>query len=281
MDSQISVFDFNENPVRVLDQNGTTWFVAADVCRVLELGNVTETTRALDSDELNSVLLNSGPQGRKMVIISESGLYALVFKSRKPQAKAFRKWVTAEVLPALRKDGRYEMAAEAAEGAASLCHPVTVPQYVEEIGEGLELKEIIKLGTLCRLLARAFGVPYMLATHSAFGTLRAYPLELCRMAHAEVLRSIRPELGTGNEDFAVLEALAGLKCGPLGLKEIIEKAQEAGLWGNVAAVASSFKSIGRRLQSFVGQSFVTTEGERFIFCKHRTKSRVEYTFQPA
>ena len=100
--SELQTFDFQTTPVRVLDRSGQPWFVAADVCRVLNLSNISESLRGLDDDELSSELLNSGTQGRTMRLISESGLYALIFKSRKPEAKTFRKWVTSEVLPAIR-----------------------------------------------------------------------------------------------------------------------------------------------------------------------------------
>jgi prophage antirepressor-like protein len=105
--SVLQTFDFKTTPVRALDRGGQPWFVAADVCRVLELSNVTEALRGLDDDELTSELLNSDTQGRTMRLVSESGLYALIFKSRKPEAKAFRKWVTGEVLPAIRRTGGY------------------------------------------------------------------------------------------------------------------------------------------------------------------------------
>lgn len=105
--SALQTFDFKSTPVRALDRAGQPWFVAADVCRVLDLSNVTESLRGLDEDELTSELLNSDTQARTMRLISESGLYALIFRSRKPEAKAFRKWVTSEVLPAIRRTGGY------------------------------------------------------------------------------------------------------------------------------------------------------------------------------
>lgn len=106
--SELKPFVFDEALVRVrTDEQGNPWFVAKDVCRVLDLGNVTEATRGLDEDELRSELLNSGGQGREMLTVSESGLYSLVFRSRKPEARRFRKWVTSEVLPALRRAGRF------------------------------------------------------------------------------------------------------------------------------------------------------------------------------
>lgn len=94
-------FVFNSVKIRTAIIDGEPWFVAKDVCDVLELTNITETLRGLESDELTSVLLKSGGQDREMRLVSESGLYTLVFKSRKPEAKAFRKWVTSELKPAL------------------------------------------------------------------------------------------------------------------------------------------------------------------------------------
>lgn len=93
--------------VRVVEQDGQPWFVARDVCDCLGLANITEALRALDEDELTSEILKSAMQGREMRLISESGLYSLIFRSSKPEARAFSKWVRAEVLPAIRKHGAY------------------------------------------------------------------------------------------------------------------------------------------------------------------------------
>lgn len=105
---QIQPFFFNAHEVRAIDLEGQPWFVAKDVCDVLELENVTRAVETLDDDELTLLKVRAGGQQREMNCVSESGLYALVFKSRKPEARAFRKWVTAEVLPALRRRGSYE-----------------------------------------------------------------------------------------------------------------------------------------------------------------------------
>ena len=123
---ELAVFKFEgTHEVRTVVQNGEPWFVAKDVCEILELDNVTRALSTLDNDEkssinpniTNSKVGNDGvdspvfPEmqhgGRPLSIISESGLYALIFKSRKPQAHAFRKWVTSEVLPEIRKTGGY------------------------------------------------------------------------------------------------------------------------------------------------------------------------------
>lgn len=105
------VFTFNptNQPVQVEVINHEPWFVAKDVCDCLRLGNVTESLRGMDDDEkMTSVVLRSG-QNREVNLVNESGLYNLIFQSRKPEAKAFRKWVTSEVLPSIRQTGRYEL----------------------------------------------------------------------------------------------------------------------------------------------------------------------------
>lgn len=106
MTNSLQVFDFEEQAVRVVLKDGEPWWVAKDVCDVLELNNITEALRNLDEDELTSEILKSGGQGREMRLISESGLYTLIIRSTKPEAKKFRKWVTAEALPSIRKTGR-------------------------------------------------------------------------------------------------------------------------------------------------------------------------------
>ena len=109
----LSVFDFNETPVRILLRDDEPWFVAADVCRVLEIANPRDAITELDADEKITVANADGNPRRgtphKMNLISDSGLYALIFKSRKKEAKTFRKWVTSEVLPAIRKTGSYKL----------------------------------------------------------------------------------------------------------------------------------------------------------------------------
>lgn len=87
-----------------VDESGEPWFVAKDVCDALGLSNVTVSVNALDGDE--RAKFNLGRQGDTN-IVSEAGFYRLVMKSRKPEAKAFQRWVTHEVLPSIRKQGGY------------------------------------------------------------------------------------------------------------------------------------------------------------------------------
>jgi prophage antirepressor-like protein len=115
MSDKLLPFAFEDSLVRVrVDENGNPWFVAKDVCRVLELSNNRDALSSLDDDEkadvgITDVSSNGVEQARSMKIVSESGLYALIFRSRKKEARRIRKWVTSEVLPMIRKTGQYAM----------------------------------------------------------------------------------------------------------------------------------------------------------------------------
>lgn len=91
--------------VRVIEQNGAPWFVAADVCKALEHSNVTVALDRLDEDE--KAKLNLGLSGGDTNCVNEPGLYSLVLGSRKPEAKAFKRWITHDVIPTIRKTGGY------------------------------------------------------------------------------------------------------------------------------------------------------------------------------
>lgn len=101
-------FAFQGQAVRTVLKDGETWFVAADVCTVLELINPTKAVLRLDEDEKGLISIQGAGGVQKVNAVSESGLYALVLTSRKPQARAFRRWVTSEVLPSIRATGRYD-----------------------------------------------------------------------------------------------------------------------------------------------------------------------------
>ncbi|WP_088291608.1 BRO family protein [Bacillus mycoides] len=104
--NQLQVFNNNElGQVRTVIQGEDVWFIAKDVCEVLEIKNTTVAIQKLDSDEVTK--FNLGGLSGETNIINESGLYSLIMTSRKPQAKAFKKWVTSEVLPSIRKHGAY------------------------------------------------------------------------------------------------------------------------------------------------------------------------------
>ena len=106
----LQVFKFEgQNEVRVIEQDGEPWFVAKDVGEILGLSNIRVEISRLDSDEkkVSQIVTPSNGGYTDVSIISESGLYTLIMRSSKPQAKAFRKWVTSEVLPSIRRRGLY------------------------------------------------------------------------------------------------------------------------------------------------------------------------------
>lgn len=99
----IATFNFDQQPLRAVTIEGEPWFVAADVCRILEIGNPSQALTRLDEDE-RTLISN---EGREINAVSEPGLYGLILGSRKPEARAFKRWVTHEVLPQIRRTGRY------------------------------------------------------------------------------------------------------------------------------------------------------------------------------
>jgi prophage antirepressor-like protein len=105
----LQVFEYEDRrPFRIIDRNGEPWFVLADVCRELDISNVGDASSRLDDDEKDSIgITDAIGRNRPTTIINESGLYSVILTSRKPAAKRFKKWVTSEVLPSIRKTGGY------------------------------------------------------------------------------------------------------------------------------------------------------------------------------
>lgn len=109
MNNEIQKFDFKGAALRTLtDEAGEPWFLLKDCMSILDLGNPTETVKMFDKDEFSTTeVIDSIGRRQQTYIISEPGLYRLVMKSRKPEAKEFQRWVTHEVLPSIRKHGGY------------------------------------------------------------------------------------------------------------------------------------------------------------------------------
>ena len=106
--NDIIPFEYESNSIRVLTNiDGEPWWIASDVCTVLELTNPTEAIRGLDDDEKSTLRISEG--GPERNIINEPGLYSLIIRSSKPQARKFKRWITHEVLPSIRQTGNYEV----------------------------------------------------------------------------------------------------------------------------------------------------------------------------
>ena len=130
MTSEIQSYNFNGAALRTLtDENGEPWFVAKDVCDILEISNPSDALKRLDDDERSR--FNLGRQGETN-IVNEAGLYVLVLGSRKPEAHEFKRWVTHEVLPQIRKTGGYIPTTDADDDMTILAKPVMIGQRTME-----------------------------------------------------------------------------------------------------------------------------------------------------
>ena len=107
--NELQIFENKDfGKVRTVTLDGAPCFVAADVCRALDIANSRDAVNRLDDDEKNTVVLTDGNRGNPNVtVVTESGLYSLVLGSRKPEAKQFKRWITHEVIPTIRKTGGY------------------------------------------------------------------------------------------------------------------------------------------------------------------------------
>lgn len=131
----LQVFNYQSQQLRTAEQDGQIWWVLTDVCRILDLSNPRAVAERLDEDERCKLDL---PRQGKTWAINESGLYAVILRSDKPEAKPFRKWVTAEVLPAIRRTGAYSATEDfPPKGMSQIPPPVSPQDKVLELMEEL------------------------------------------------------------------------------------------------------------------------------------------------
>jgi len=129
-------FSYGDHPIRTAIVDGEPWFIAADVCAALGIGNPRQAVSYLDDDE-RGVITHDTPGGRQSVnIVSEPGLYSLILRSRKPEAKVFKRWVTHEVLPQLRRTGHY--------GQPDYQLPQTYAEALRELADQVERTEQLR-----------------------------------------------------------------------------------------------------------------------------------------
>lgn len=110
MNNELQVWQYNKNKIRTVTILGEPWFIAGDVCTTLGLTHVNMAMQALEPSEKGSTIVATLGGEQSMTVVNESGMYALIFKSRKKEAKYFRLWVTGTVLPEIRKHGAYTIA---------------------------------------------------------------------------------------------------------------------------------------------------------------------------
>lgn len=115
-ENEVQVWNYEGAEVRTVQIDGEPWFVLADICRELEISHVKDTATRIDEDDLGQTeVIDRMGRSQKVWIINESGLYTVILRSDKPQAKPFRKWVTSEVLPSIRKHGSYSVQSQFAD----------------------------------------------------------------------------------------------------------------------------------------------------------------------
>ena len=223
----IQVFNFHKNDVRVLiDGHGDPWWVANDICTILELGNPRSSLALLDEDEKGVHVIDTPGGLQNMTTVNEAGLYSLIFRSRKEEAKAFKRWISHDVLPSIRKKGGYwlerdgvssltrqaelllaecrrmdELSAKQAEHEIRIdaletvvsCLPdpnyKTVIGYANEIFKSVTLGEARRLGKLCANASRNLGYAVIDVPHPTYGTVHAY--------HVDILASVMEDLSNG------------------------------------------------------------------------------------
>lgn len=133
--AQVTPFIFEDQPVRTIQRDGEPWFIAVDVCAAINVRNTAQAVEILDTDEkgICSTDTPGGPQD--VIIVSESGLYTLILRSRKATTPGtvqhrFRRWITSEVLPAIRKTGGYSVSGGRAASLADQGHPYSVREAI-------------------------------------------------------------------------------------------------------------------------------------------------------
>lgn len=176
--NNIQIFQFENLPLNVIDKAGEPWFIAKEVCEILEISNTSKAVDGLDEDELTkSYIIDSLGRNQEVLIISESGLYTLIIRSNKPNARKFRKWVTGVVLPSIRKTGGYalqevshienkalyEKIISLQEEVISLYRQINISRYKKPVViteyEIFKIKEMYDAGVSTKAISRHFGIP--------------------------------------------------------------------------------------------------------------------------
>jgi prophage antirepressor-like protein len=168
MSTQIIHFDFNGFELRTLGTWDAPLFVAGDVCSVLELGNVSMACAGLDEDEKGITIVDTLGGKQDLLCITESGLYSLVLRSRKVQAKAFKKWITSEVMPSIRKTGGYQAPAPTLPSLPSMADVAAVQNSIaafEATGD-IQLAQLIKIYMANEILRATQGSPLLQGTEA-------------------------------------------------------------------------------------------------------------------
>ena len=232
--SELQIFNFENNQVRTQIINNEPWFVAADVCQILELTNATMALSRLDEDERSK--FNLGRQGEANVI-NEFGLYNLVLSSRKPEAKSFKRWITHEVVPAIRKTGNYQTSMSQEDiMIATLENQKEIKQRLNNVSNDVEgLKKEIDLSRLQKAKLAQLVKKNVMA---AIGGKKSNAYQLYRVAVSEHWREIKNYF-----EVASYEEIPKLK---------FDEAMEiAGMWNPSMELAIEIKRLNNQIETEV------------------------------
>ena len=125
--NEMQIFHYENNEIRTILKDGEPWWVLKDVCQILGISKHRDTASRLDEDERGSVRVDTLGGLQEMIVINESGLYKVILRSDKPEAKKFTRWVTHEVLPAIRKTGEYHVSPK----TAAVRRALTTDDYIK------------------------------------------------------------------------------------------------------------------------------------------------------
>lgn len=194
----IQTFRFTDTLIlRGFLRDGEPWFVAQDVSEALEYRNAPDMTRNLDDDEKGTQIVRTLGGDQEMTVINESGLYSAILKSRKPEAKAFKKWVTSEVLPSIRKTGSY---------TAPAAQPTPKPKQ-PRIKQPSQVKELLLIG---KEMAKITGInPHLVMAYTLDAIEQVTDLPASMLARA--LPAVAPAEVASLNPTAIGQQLGGLK----------------------------------------------------------------------
>ena len=140
--TELQIFEYQNKQIRTVEKDGTTWWVLKDICDALNLSSPHKVAERLDEDERCGIELRTSGGLQNTTVINESGLYNVILRSDKPEAIPFRKWVTSEVLPAIRKHGAY-MTPETLE--AAILNPDTIIKIATALKEEKEKNQLLQM----------------------------------------------------------------------------------------------------------------------------------------
>ena len=199
MSTKVMEFKFGDQTLKaVLGEDGEVWFVASEVCEILEISKYRDAVARLDEDERMPLVVDTLGGAQRVASISESGLYSLVMTSRKPDAKKFKKWVTSEVLPSIRKSGRYN-----SEKAAPALGTIEAPSTQERMQGAMSVA-----GTLIDIGEAVLGEA---------GLRRRVP----KLSHAEVALGLAGLILKGKRFLLTMEDVERPVMRVLGSKEVL------------------------------------------------------------